>query len=717
MDAKTSKENLKKSGTEVVHTNCRACGHAGCGVFVTLEDGKAVKIQGDKEHPISKGYLCRKARGFIEDMQYHKDRLLYPKKRVGEKGEGKWERISWDEALTTIAEKFNQIKAEDGPESVIFGHGTGRSHHRFVYRVANAFGSPNVLANGHVCYLPRLAVSKQLGMSVPIVDYDNHPECIMSWGSNTIKSNADEYIGVNLGLNLKRKPKYIVVDPQRTQLAEKADIWLQLRPGTDVALSMAMMHVMVKEDLYDKDFVENYSTGFEQFCERLEEYSPEVAEKITWVPKEKIIEAARLFATIKPAAIQWGVGIEHGINCADSDRTLIFMSALTGNLDAKGGNVMFGPPPGLPRMEFCGTNFHDNVDKMLGGEKYRLAASINRITPHVIWDAIETGEPYPIRGMIINGSNPLAVRANTSRVHESLKNLEFLVVMDIYPTPTTEMADIVLPAATWMEHNNIADYWKSHGYIFPRPKIVDAPGEALSDVEMLNKLGKYLGFEDQFWDTYEDSLDYILEPAGVTWEQFKEMDYLRNEPEFKKYEKEGFKSKSGKFDFYIQQNVDWGYDPLPHHQEPPESPEREPEFVEKFPLVLTTGTRTAEYFGSEHRQSKLLRKMHPYPLLNIHPDAAADRGIEHDDWVYIESPRGKVKHKANVTEAVDPRVVAAEFAWWYPEMKAPDYGFRDCNINFLTDDKNVGPESGSTNLKSLMCQVSKADEAPAAYQQ
>ena len=716
MDTKTSKENLEKTGTKVVHTNCRACGHAGCGAFITLEDGKAVKIQGDKEHPISKGYLCRKARGFIQDMQYHKDRLLYPKKRVGEKGEGKWERISWDEALTTIAEKFNQIKAEDGPESVIFGHGTGRSHHRFVYRVANDFGSPNVLANGHVCYLPRLAVSKQLGMSVPIVDYDNHPACIMSWGSNTIKSNADEYIGVNLGLNLKRKPRYIVVDPQKTDLAKKAEIHLQLRPGTDVALSMAMMHVMVKEDLYDKNFVENYSTGFEQFCERLEEYSPEAAEKITWVPKEKIIEAARLFAKTKPAAIQWGVGIEHGVNCADSDRTLIFMSALTGNLDAPGGNVMFGPPPGLPRMEFCGTNFHDNVDKMLGGNRYRLAASINRITPHVIWDAIETGEPYPVRGMIINGSNPLAVRANTSRVYESLKNIEFLVVMDIYPTPTTEMADIVLPAATWLEHNNIADYWKSHGYIFPRPKILEPPGEAMGDVEMLNKLGKYLGFEDQFWDNYEDSLDYILEPAGVTWEQFKDMDYLRNEPKFRKYETEGFKSKSGKFDFYIEQNKEWGYDPLPAHQEPPESPAREPEFVEKYPLVLTTGTRTAEYFGSEHRQSELLRKMHPYPLLNIHPDAAAARGIEDGDWIYIESPRGKVKHKANVTEDVDSRVVAAEFAWWYPEMKAPDYGFRDCSINFLTDDKNVGPESGSTNLKGLMCQVSKADGPPPAYQ-
>ncbi|UCG71583.1 MAG: molybdopterin-dependent oxidoreductase [Chromatiales bacterium] len=700
--------------TTRVRTNCRACGHAGCGAYVEVVGGKATRILPDKAHPISKGYLCRKARGFIDDMQYHPDRLKYPMRRAGERGEGKWERISWDEALTAIAAKFNQIKDESGPEAVVFGHGTGRSHHRFIYRLANAFGSPNVLANGHICYLPRLAVSKQLGMSVPIVDYDNHPQCIMSWGSNTIVSNADEYIGVNLALNLKHHPKYIVVDPQRTKLAEKADIWLQLRPGTDVALAMAMMHVMVAEDLYDKEFVEKYSHGFDQFAERLKEYTPEVAEQITWVPKDKIIAAARLFAEIKPAAIQWGVGIEHNVNCANSDRCLIYMSALTGNLDAPGGNVMFGPPPGLPRMEFCGQNFHDAVDRMLGGEKYRLAASINRTSPHAVWDAIEYGDPYQARALLIMGSNPLVARENTERVERCLKKVEFLVMADVFPTPSTELADIVLPAATWLEFDNIADYWKSHGYIFPRPKIVEPEGEAMSDIEILNELGKKLGFEDQFWDSYEDSLDYILEPEGITWEQFKDMGYLRNEPTFRKYETEGFKSPSGKFELYIQQNADWGYDPLPAHMEPPESPAREPEFVQKYPLVLTTGTRVKEYFGSEHRHSKFLRKKHPAPLLTLHPDAAAARGIADGDWVYIENPRGKVKHKARVFDGIDPRVVAAEFGWWYPELDAPGYGYRDCNINLLTDDLHVGPESGATNLKGLMCEVTRVPDQETA---
>jgi anaerobic selenocysteine-containing dehydrogenase len=361
--------NTKVGEARRIRTNCRACGHAGCGAYVTVKNGRAVKIEADPEHPISKGYLCKKATGFIKDLQYHRDRLHHPMKRVDERGGDKWQRISWNEALGTIAERLNGIKAESGREAVVFGHGTGRSDHRFVYRVANLFGSPNVHANGHICYLPRLAVSKQLGMPVPIVDYDNDPRCIMAWGSNTIISNADEYIGVNLGRTLNRGAKLIVVDPRATRLARKADLWLQLRPATDSALALGMMHVIVTEGLYDRELVDNYTTGFDALRERLEQYPPEVVERTTWVPAEKIVAAARLYATTTPAAIQRGVGIEHKVNCAVADRSLIYLTALTGNLDAPGGNVLFGPPPGLPRMEFCAQQFLDRTEKMLGGTR------------------------------------------------------------------------------------------------------------------------------------------------------------------------------------------------------------------------------------------------------------------------------------------------------------------------------------------------------------
>ena len=704
--------NMDTENKQRVRTICRSCGHGGCGVYVVVEDGKVVKIQPDKEHPVSKGYTCKKAYGSIE-LQYHPDRLLHPIRRAGARGEGKWERISWEEALTEIAGKLNQFKQESGAESVVFGHGTGRDFHRFVYRVANLYGSPNVLTPGHMCYLPRVAISKLMGMDISLCDYDSNPACVVAWGSNHLISNPDENKGINLAKTLTNGAKFIVIDPRRTKLADKADLFLQIRPATDSALALAMMHVIVKEDIYDHHFVENYTTGFEKFVERLEEFTPERAARITWVPKEKIIKAARLYATTKPAAMQWGVGIEQNINCVDADRALIYLVALTGNLDVPGGNVIFGLPPGLPRAEF---SLFDQLPpeqhaKMLGADSYKLGATINRITPHVVWDAIEKADPYQVRAMVVFASNTLTARENSRRVYNLLKHkLEYFVAADIFPTLTTELADIVLPAATWLENDNIADYWKVHGYVFPRNKAVEPEGEARPDHLILNELGMKLGFTDHFWDSYEESLDYILEPAGLTWDEFRKMPYIQTEVEYRKYEKEGFNSESGKLDFYLHKYEEWGYDPLPGFVEPPESPEREPEFLEKYPLVLITGQRIFNFFGSEHRQGDYLRRTHPDPLVEIHPDTAAERGINDGDWVHIKSPRGKVKFRTRLFDGIDPRVVSAEWGWWFPEKDRTDIEVQlESNINMLTEDSGgLDPGMGATNLKGLMCQIEKA---------
>ncbi len=690
-----------------IRTVCRACGHGGCGVYVEVKDGKAVKIHGDKEHPISKGYTCKKAHGALE-LQHHPDRLRYPMQRLGERGEGKWARICWEEALTIVADKLNQFKQESGAESVVFGHGTGRDFHRFVYRVANLFGTPNVLTPGHMCYLPRIAISKVMGMEIPMCDYDNDPQCVLVWGSNHLISNPDENKGINLAMTLRKGARLIVVDPRRTKLAEKAELWLQVRPATDSALAMGMMHVIVKEKLYDEDFVNNYTTGFDKFVARLERFSPQVVEKITWVPRDKIIAAARIYAETKPATLQWGVGVEQNINCVDADRALIYLVAMTGNLDVPGGNVIFGLPPGLPRANFAAFDKlpSEQESKLLGGDRYKLGAVINRITPHVVWDAIEHADPYQVRAMVVFASNTLMARENAKRVYEVLKKLEFFVATDIFKTPTTELADIVLPAATWLENDNIADYWKVHGYVFPRNKVVEPLEEAWPDHIILNELGKKLGFEEFFWDSYEDSLDHILAPAGLTWEKFKTMPYLRSKPEFRKYEKAGFNSDSGKLDFYLQQYEKWGYDPLPDFVEPPESPAREAEFTDEYPFILITGTRIFNFFGSEHRQSKSLRKGHPDPLVEIHPATAKKLGIADNDWVYVSSPRGRVSLKARLFDGVDPRVVSTEFGWWFPEKGAPDYGWEESNINVLTmDGPPLDPGMGATNLKGLMCNV------------
>lgn len=699
--------------TERIRTICRACGHGGCGAYATVEDGRVVKLEGDPEHPVSKGYFCKKGRYAVE-MEYHPDRLRHPMRRAGERGEGKWEQISWDEALDHVATRLNEIKAESGAESVVFGHGTGRDFHRFLYRVANLFGSPNVLTPGHMCYLPRVAISKLLGMEIPLVDYDARPKCVLNWGSNHLVSNPDENKGINLAQTLRDGARLIVVDPRRTSLAKRADLFLQIRPATDVALAMGMMRVIVEEDLYDHAFVEQHTTGFDRLVERLDRFPLERVEQITWVPRELIVEAARIYATTKPAGLQWGVGVEQNINCIDADRALIYLVALTGNLDVPGGNVVFGLPPVLPRATF---SLFDRLPdeqraKMLGGDRYRLGATINRITPHVVWDAIETGEPYPVRSLVVHASNTLMARENAGRVYEALKKLDFLVTVDIFPTPTTELADVVLPAATWLENDNIAEYWKVHGYVFPRIKLVEPEGEARSDHMILNELGRRLGFEDDFWENFEDSLDFILEPAGITWQEFKQLPYLQAPIDYRKYERDGFNCPSGKLDFYLEQYEAWGYDPLPDFVEPPESPAREPAFTERYPLVLTTGQRIFNFFGSEFRQQGSLRKTHPKPLVEIHPETAARYGIENGDWVYVSTPRGRVRLCALVTEDIDPRVVSAEFGWWFPERHTTDFGWNESNINVLTNDAPpLDPGMGATNLKGLMCQIEKVAAA------
>ena len=693
-----------------IDTLCRACGHGGCGVQIVKDGEKLIKVEGDKNHPISKGYTCKIARASIE-LREHPMRLRHPMKRAGARGEGKWEQISWEEALTTISDKLTLFKEESGAESVVFGHGTGRDFQHYLYRLAHLYGSPNVMTPGHMCYLPRIAISKVLGFDIPLVDYDNNPECLMVWGANHLNSNADEYCAINLANSLKRSNKVIVIDPRRTAVTERADLWLQLRPGTDSALALGMLHVIVKENLYDQDFVTNYASGFEQLAERLEQFPPEKVAEITWVPAEQIIEAARLFAAAKSGAIQWGVGIDQNVNCVDGARLLLNMVALTGNFDAPGGNVVFMPSPVMPAREFA--LFHklppEQQKKMLGGEQYKLGTIIGRLTPHVVWDAILEEEPYKVRGMLTFASNLLVIRENAHRVYEALKKIEFFVTTDLYRTPTVEMADIVLPATTWLEHDGVGDHWKSHGYVFPRNKVVEPVGEAWPDIKIFAELGKRLGFKEYFWDDNRESFDIMLKPAGLTWEEFKDMpEGLQTKPVYHKYKQSGFGAPGRKYEFYIHQLEEWGYDPLPDYHEPPEGPLRETEFVDKYPLILTTGSRLTNFFGSEGRQSELLRKDHPDPLVEIHPQAAAARGIVDGDWVTISSPRGEAKFKANVTDGIDARVVSADFGWWFPEKGGPEYGWRESNINFLTDDQGPNdPMIGATPLKGLQCEIRK----------
>ena len=690
----------------VVKSHCRMC-HGGCGVLVYVKDGRVAKIAGDPDCPINHGTLCTKAIASIQ-LAYHPDRLTHPVRRAGPKGSGKWERISWDEALDTIAEKILRYKEQYGPESIVMGYGTGRENEAVIYRFANLLGTPNVLTAGHFCYGPRVATGIITCGSNPVVDYENHPRCIMVWGNNIVISNPDEYKGEPFSVAVDKGAKLIVVDPRFTRIAARAHIWLQLRPGTDTALALGMANVIIQEGLYDKDFVEKWVHGWDEFKKRASEYTLERVEEITWVPKEKIAQAARLYATTKPAGIQWGVAIEQQINCADNDRALMALMAITGNLDKKGGQVLFKPPKIRTVSEFGAHKMlpKEQATKRLGGDRFRLAGNFAIINPKCVWDAILEEKPYPVKMLFFISSNPLLTRANARYVRRALEAVDFMAVADFFITPTAELADIVLPAATWLEMDYIGDFWKRHGYILPRRKVIQV-GECRSDHEMLNDLAHRVGQGEYWWDSFEQALDWVLEPMGLTWKQFKEMDYMRGEVEYEKYKNKGFSTPTGKVEIYSTLLEKWGYDPLPQFREPPESPYSTPELYDQYPYILITGRRLPGFFHTENRQLPWMRELHRDPVVEIHPDTAKKEGIKEGDWVIIESPRGKVRQRVKYFAGMDPRVVSAEHAWWFPEEKDPSHGWDRSNINVLTsnDYENCDPAMGATHVRCLLCRI------------
>ncbi len=689
-----------------IRTACRNC-HGGCGVIATVSDGKVIKVEGDPESPISYGTLCSKGLA-VTQMAYHPGRILHPMKKVN----GQWERISWDEALDTVANKFKEVIAAHGPEAIVIGQGTGRDYESHLYRFANMLGTPNVLTAGHMCYVSRVASTLITCGNLPICDYRGDPKLIVMWACNPQWTNPDEYKGVDFWKAYKKGAKLICIDPRKGFVAKRSNLWLQLRPGTDAALAMGFHRVIMEEELFDREFTAQYIHGWEAFRERvMKDYPLERVEEITWVDKDLIRQAARLYATTKPACIHWGVPTEQTNNCTDFTRTATGLMAATGNLDVPGGNVLYVNPPTRTVAEFAR---HKDLNpeqraKRLGGEQYKLGARVAFITPKVAWESILEGKPYQLKAGLLCGTNPVITRDGAREVYAALQALDFLVAIDFFLTPTAELADIFLPAGTWLEQNHVADNWKRHGFVVARQKCVEI-GEAWQDHKIFMELGKRMG--QQWWETVEESLDYLLEPAGVTWEEFKKIGYLQGEMVYHKYQERGFSTPTRKVELWSTTLEKWGFDPLPKYVELPESPVSTPELLERYPYILNAGLRTPTFFHSANRQQPWLREIRPDPIVEIHPETASKHGIQDGDWVYIESPRGRVKERAKLYDGIDPQVVVAEHGWWYPEIKDPGHGWDISNINILMDNahRTMDPAMGATNIRNCLCSIARVED-------
>jgi anaerobic selenocysteine-containing dehydrogenase len=741
---------MAKSDDRVITTLWSAgCGsHGGCGAEIYVKDGKVVRVEGDGNHPFNQGRLCPKGLA-ISQYMYHPDRVTHPLKRVGKRGEGKWERITWDEALDTVETRLKDIRDKHGAESVIFCQGTGRDIGGPITFLMYAYGSPNwvqVGLAGHACYTPRLGGMFATQGAYCVADcsqflekrYDDPqyevPKYIILWAQNPIAGCHDGFYGHWIIDCMRRGSKLIVIDPRHTWFSCRADVHLQLRPGTDGAIAMAMLNVIINEGLYDKEFVDKWCYGFDELKERVQEYPPEKVEEITWVPKDLIIKAARLYATNKPSAIQWGEPVDAMPAGSTVAQAINHLWAITGNIDNPGGNVIARNSHGVTTYPFSSAELtklygEDLVKKLnekrIGANDYPMIKGFRGwVQPDVLIEQLETGKPYEVKAAWIQTSNIIGGQAADPRRHlEAMKKLDFIVIVDLFQNPTSmALGDIFLPAATICEKESFRSWWQPLGVSVP---AVDGVNEARSDWEINLELAKRLATNPIKYNTVKDLINDRLKDGNTDYDKLKARGCWEYPPEghpthpYYRYEKgllrgdgqPGFDTPTGKVELYSKRYEEWGLDPLPYYEEPKESPVASPDLAKKYPLILTTGRRSPVFFHSEHRMIPWLRELDPDPAIEINPDTAEKLGISNGEWVYIENMHGKIKMKAMLTPTAHPKVITAPHGWWMPEDDgtAPNlFSTWDYNINNLTTMGNQGKSGfGGTNYRSTLCRVTK----------
>ena len=685
---------MKNSESKWIATDCTICYHS-CGMKVRVEEGRITQVEGLKDHPLNKGRLCPKGERAIE-LVYHPDRLKYPLKKV----DGQWKRVTWEEALTEIADKLQKLKKEFGPEALsIFSGSIGVENLEMMemaQRFKGAFGSPNFISVEGICYRMRIRARQMTFGNYPVEEMN--PRLYMLWGHNPEQSDFPLQLAIEE--NLAKGSKIVVIDPKKIPLAKKADLYLAIRPGTDGALALALMHVIIKENLYDRDFIGRWTRGFEKLVPHVEAYTPEWAEKITWVPAEEIRKLARLYAGAESASIFQGTNTQdQTANGTQNSRAFAILQIITGNINNPGGWVI------TPRLTLTGIGLPTERTP-IGAESYRLFYEIwGRKSPYGQVVCFPDSVPNPIRALMVTGGNPLISMPDSKAFREALRKLDLLVVHELFMTETAEMAHYVLPACTHLEKNGLAySYNVCHGmpYLMLRKKAIEPLHESWSEFRFWTELGKKMGMAEVFpWKTDEEVIELELKPSGLTYRELKEEKiagafYMEKQYGMDAFEVKGFSTPSRKIEIYSETFEKEGFDPLPTYREPDQSPLGDPKMFERYPLVLTTGARILYYTHGQHRNIKGLKEKSPEPFAEMHPKSADRFGIKGGDWIIVESNRGQIKVKALVTEDMREGVVSIPHGW-------PG----EANVNLLTDIHCREPIMGYPQMKSLLCSIRK----------
>jgi len=678
---------------KVVETICIACVWS-CGMKAYVEDGRLVKVEGMAEHPLSQGLLCPRAEALV-DWVYSPDRLKYPMKKV----DGSWKRISWDEALDTIAEELQRIKDRYGPHALaIFCGSIGVENNElaaFARRFRGAYGTPNFLSVESVCYRSRI-LAHQLTFGTFLLEEPENAECVILWGHDPDNSRPP------LAAQLRRmKPKQLfVINPRRIGLS-RLGTYIPIAPGTDCALALAMINVIVQEGLYDIEFVNKYTLGFSLLKEHVKQFSPEEVERRTGIKASDIRKLARTFATVKPACIIQGTCcLDQRIDGLQTTRALAILQTITGNVDVRGGWVS------VPFPRLGGLHIKVKEDPIGAVEHPLFYRLWGRQAPYgqamYFADAVLEEKPHPIKALIVSGGNPALSMPDSKKIRQAMKKLDFMVVMDMFMTETGKLADIILPACSFLEREGIGYvYAVTSGlpYLVLRKKVIEPIGESWPDWKFWCELGRRMGYGDLFpWKSEDEIINHWLKPMGLSRKQLTE-EYPQGlfyaQKTYDMVQKGKIRTPSGKIEIYSETLANHGYDPLPVPVMPNQNLFANQEQANEYPLCLITGVRILEYTHTQFRNVPILRQVMPEPVAEIHPDTAKEYGVSDDDLIIVETINGEIKIKAKITEDLMPNVVSIPHGW------------KEANVNVLTGLKPLDPVTGYPQLKALFCRIRK----------
>ena len=700
------------TGIEIKHSLCAICspGHH-CGVDCYVKDGKIIRVEGTPEHPYNHGHLCTKGSA-LRNAVYREDRIRTPLRRVGQRGEGKFEPISWDEAYQTIARKLNEVKEQYGPNSVAFLSGYCKWYRPILHRFAHVFGSVNFGTDDSTCSAAMVIANKVTAGTGAGPDMA-HANTFLGWNFDGYYSAHLSVLGVQ---KLKeRGGKVIIIDIRQTPASRNlADIFLQINPGTDGALALGMAKLIIDNGWADMDYVEKYTYGFEQYKALADQYPLDKVARITGLDPNDIYEATKLYATNGPACTNFSASaLVHHINGFNSHRAIFCLTALTGNFDRAGGNVpnpatYLHKPAGfkMREHEFRSDRYPGGVER-IGAERFPLwNAQFDELQGMDLLRQLEEDKPYPVRAIFALGMNAKMYPQTDDLLRAMKDKLDFFVDTDVYMTMTAKYADIVLPACTSVERSELKAY--QGGYLFYTKPAIQPLYESRSDVDILCDLARLMNLDDEYLQKgYEASLDWMMEGCGLTVADLKKSDLPVKVPAAKwpaepgKCLRDGFKTPTGKFEFYSTAIAaiypKYGLDPLPSYYDSL-ADQNDEQTRENYPFYLCTGARLAHAIHSRAHETPWLRSLRPEPTCEINPEDGKRLGLKEGGSVELYSPYGSIRVKVKFTHKIKPGVIMML------------HGYTEANVNLLIGRDHLDPYSGFPGFKGMRCNIRNVQE-------